>query len=120
MVININPVSKPRQTRSDIWKKRSVVMRYRKFADDLRLACQYEEFHPSNELVMEFYLPMPKSWSQKKRKKMNGKAHKQTPDIDNLAKSVMDSLMKNDACVHYLKAKKFWSEEGRIVLKNRQ
>ncbi len=50
---------------------------------------------------------------------MNGKAHKQTPDIDNLAKSVMDSLMKNDSCVHYIKCKKFWAETGKLRLENK-
>ena len=121
MQIDIVPVAKPRSTRRDKWLSppRPCIQKYRKFADDLRLACLYEEFVPGDELVMEFHLPMPKSWSKKKREKMNGKAHKQTPDIDNLAKSVMDSLMKNDSCVHYIKCKKFWAETGSLKLENK-
>ena len=45
--------------------------------------------------------------------------HRQRPDSDNLAKGVMDSLLPEDCKVWHLEAKKFWSVEGRIVLKNR-
>ena len=118
--IDMVPMSKPRQTRSDVWRKRHVILRWRAWADEIRLACQYEEFIPGNELVMEFYIPMPQSWSQKKRAKFVGEPHTQNRlDIDNLAKAVMDALIKDDGCVHYLKAKKFWSEEGMIKLGNR-
>jgi len=34
----ITPVPKPRQTRSDKWKQRPCVMRYRAFADEVRAA----------------------------------------------------------------------------------
>ena len=118
--IDMVPMSKPRQTRSDVWRKRPVVLRWRAWADEIRLACQYEEFIPGNELVMEFYIPMPKSWSKKKRAEFVGEPHTQNRlDIDNLAKAVMDALIKDDGCVHYLRAEKFWSEEGKIKLGNR-
>lgn len=118
--IHMSPLSKPRQTRSDVWRKRPVVLKWRAWADEIRLACRYEEFVPSDELVMEFYIPMPKSWSKKKRAEFVGKPHTQNRlDIDNLCKAVMDALIKKDGCVHYLKAKKFWSEEGMIKLGNK-
>ena len=34
---------------------------------------------------------MPKSWSLKKKKAMNGKPHRQTADIDNLLKALIDA-----------------------------
>ena len=119
--IDMVPMSKPRQTRSDVWKKRPVILKWRAWADEIRLACQYEEFIPGNELVMEFYLPMPKSWSKKKRAELLGKPHEMATrnDLDNLIKAVMDALIKDDGCVHYLKAKKFWAEKGMIKLDNR-
>ena len=119
--IDMVPMSKPRQTRSDVWKKRPVVLKWRAWADEIRLACQYEEFIPGNELVMEFYLPMPKSWSKKKKAELLGKPHKMATrnDLDNLIKAVMDALIKDDGCVHYLKAKKFWSDKGMIKLANK-
>jgi Holliday junction resolvase RusA-like endonuclease len=118
--IDMVPMSKPRQTRSDVWRKRPVVLRWRAWADEIRLACAYEEFVPGNELVMEFYIPMPQSWSKKKKAEFVGEPHTQNRlDIDNLAKAVMDALIKDDGCVHYLRAEKFWSEEGKIKLGNR-
>ena len=120
ITIHIDPLSKPRQTRSDVWRKRPVVLKWRAWADEIRLACAYEEFIPGNELIMEFHIPMPKSWSKKKRAAFLGGPHTQNRlDIDNLVKAVMDALIKDDGCVHYLKAKKFWSEEGMIKLDNR-
>lgn len=68
---------------------------------------------------MEFHIPMPQSWSKKKKARMVDTPHRQRPDSDNLAKGVMDSLLPEDCKVWHLEAKKFWSVEGRIVLKNR-
>ena len=121
ITIHMSPMSKPRQVRSDVWKKRPVVLKWRKWADEIRLACRYENFVPSNELMMEFYLPMPKSWSKKKKAEFVGKPHMQKTrnDLDNLIKAVMDALIKDDGCVHYLKASKFWAEEGMIKLGNK-
>ena len=55
MLIDIVPVAKPRSTRRDKWLSppRPCIQKYRKFADDLRLACLYEEFVPGDELIME-------------------------------------------------------------------
>ena len=36
MSINIQPVAKPRMTRSDRWKKRPVVLKYWQFKDALK------------------------------------------------------------------------------------
>ena len=98
-----------------------MVLKWRAWADEIRLACAYEEFVPGNELVMEFYIPIPKSWSKKKKAEHLGKPHRMATrnDLDNLIKAVMDALIKDDGCVHYLKAEKFWSEEGKIKLGNR-
>ena len=121
VVIDMDPMSKPRQTRSDKWPPvRPVVARWRAWADEIRLACKKEKFVPENELIMEFHIPMPKSWSKKKRELFVGKPHTQNRlDIDNLAKAVMDALIKDDGCVHYLEAKKLWSVEGKIKLENK-
>lgn len=119
MEIITDPVSCPRQNRSDRWKKRPVVLRYRAYSDTLRQACLNEDFVLGEAIYMEFHIPIPKSWSKKKKAKMVGTSHKSRPDTDNLAKGVMDSLLPEDCKVWHLEAKKFWSEEGRIVLKNR-
>jgi Holliday junction resolvase RusA-like endonuclease len=68
---------------------------------------------------MEFYFPMPKSWSQKKKDKMVGEPHKQRPDTDNVVKGIQDSLLPEDCKVWHIEAKKFWSVEGAIVIENK-
>ena len=120
MEININPVSAPRQNRSDRWRKRPIVLRYRAYSDALRQACLKEKFVLGEAIYMEFHFPMAKSWSQKKRDKMLGTPHRQRPDTDNVVKGIQDSLLPEDCKVWHIEAKKFWSEEGRIVLKNRE
>ena len=61
---------------------------------------------------------MPKSWSKKKRIDMVGESHAQKPDLDNMIKSVGDCLKKDDQTINEIIAKKFWSEESILVLKN--
>jgi len=119
MEINIDPVSAPRQNRSDRWRKRPVVLRYRAYSDALRQACLKAGFLLGEAIYIEFHIPMPKSWSKKKKARMVDTPHQQRPDTDNLAKGIMDSLLPEDCKVWHIEAKKFWSVEGRIVLKNR-
>lgn len=77
----ITPVGKPRMTRADKWKQRPPVMRYRMFCDEARL---HGIRVPENGAHITFVLPMPKSWSKKKRAAMDGQPHQQKPDLDNL------------------------------------
>jgi len=120
---DVIPVPKPRQTRSDVWKKRPIVMRYRQFADDLREDCRKKGFVPSGWLVIVFHLPMPKSWSKKKKEGMLNMSHCSKPDLDNLVKSCVDALFagipdRDDACVHTINARKVWSTSGGMFLRN--
>ena len=119
MIIPINPVAKPRQTRADVWKKRPVVVRYRKFADELRAFVKKNNFQASEELILEFHLEMPKSWSKKKRAEMEWKPHRQRPDIDNLTKAVLDALYAEDCVVWSLSIVKQWNSSGFIKLENK-
>jgi Holliday junction resolvase RusA-like endonuclease len=43
-------------------------------------------------LSAQFDIPMPKSWSKKKRALMAGTPHTSKPDLDNLLKTVKDAL----------------------------
>jgi Holliday junction resolvase RusA-like endonuclease len=109
----IKAVPKPRQTRSDKWKVRPCVARYRAFADELRL-----KFGKVPEGVVafhaQFWIAMPKSWSKKKKQDMGGKAHRQCPDWDNLVKSCQDALFAEDSGISAGSGEKFWAEEDRI------
>ena len=108
MIYNITPVPKPRQTRSDKWKKRPCVVRYRAFADECRLKGVTVE----NGDSIKFFMPMPKSWSKKKKIEFKGKPHTQKPDLDNLLKALMDAVLKEDSIIHKLGSiEKVWSDE---------
>jgi Holliday junction resolvase RusA-like endonuclease len=117
---NVDPIAKPRMTQRDKWKNRPIVNRYNTYKDILRLQANSQglETIPSVIESLFFYVPMPKSWSKKKKAAMVGRIHEQTPDIDNLLKGFMDTLCREDKHVAYFKngLGKFWSEEGAIIL----
>ena len=113
--IKIIPVSKPRMTRADTWKKRPCVLRYWAYKDELNEKIKDIDIELDDELYLEFYISMPKSWSKKKRIEYFNKPHKQKPDIDNLVKGVMDAIFKEDYHVHTIYAKKIWSNIPSIT-----
>jgi Holliday junction resolvase RusA-like endonuclease len=113
---NLKPVPKPRMTRADRWKKRPIVLKYWDFCNELNRQAIKLEYIPGDRVGLIFYIPMPKSWSKKKREQMLGKPHKQRPDIDNLAKAFLDALLKEDSHVYSLSAEKYWSNEGSILV----
>lgn len=111
----ITPVPKPRQTQRDKWLNppRPEVARYRAFADEVR----GEGVKFSNGNSITFGLPMPKSWSKKKRAEQDGKPHTQVPDADNLEKALFDAIFKDDSHIwHIGEVKKLWSVEGYIII----
>lgn len=122
MIVKINPMGKPRMTQRDRWKQRPVVLRYHEFCDRLRLAVFGDSTGKGligpEELYLEFYVPMPKSWSKKKRMEMEGMPHQQRPDIDNLCKAVMDALWEDDSTISFIEARKTWATEGGITLES--
>ena len=81
ITINVAPCSKPRMTRADKWKKRQCVTKFFAFRDAIKLSSIHNIALESFDI--EFYIQMPKSWSKKKKAKMNGEPHKQRPDLDN-------------------------------------
>lgn len=111
----ITPVPKPRQTRSDVWRKRPCVMRYRAFADEVRRQGIAINSHGD---YITFVLPMPKSWSQKKKYSMLGQPHQVRGDIDNYAKALFDSIFKDDSHIWDIRLKKIWGVSGMILIEN--
>ena len=89
-------------------------MRYRAFADECRLK---RVKLPSHGATVTFYMPMPKSWSKKKKALHNGTPHKQRPDLDNYIKAWCDSVFEEDSVVWRFKASKLWTDGiGHIKL----
>ena len=119
LALTIDPVAKPRMTRSDRWKKRPCVMRYRVYSNRLREAALLQKYVPANELIMQFHIKMPVSWSKKKKEKMRGKPMQSRPDIDNLQKSILDSLFPDeDSAIWKVCASKRWADVGSVTIKN--
>ncbi len=108
----INPIPKPRQTRSDVWKKRPCVMRYRAFADQVRFA---KIKLPESGANVQFFIAMPDSWSEKKKAQYNNTRHQQRPDLSNLLKALEDAVHGEDSHIwHYSSVCKLWAYEGAI------
>ena len=108
----ITPMGKPRMTRRDKWAKRPVVLRYFAFRDLVKL---HNVDLPKRGAMVIFCIPMPKSWSKKKKTEMSHKPHEQTPDIDNLLKGLMDAVYKDDSGVSDITVRKIWDYEGSII-----
>jgi Holliday junction resolvase RusA-like endonuclease len=110
----IEPVGKVRMTQQDKWKKRPRVMRYRRFKDQ----CRAHRVDLREGDQVQFYLPMPPSWSKRKRAENDGMPHRQTPDIDNLLGGLMDAVFEDDKALASVgRLEKRWtSGPGRIVI----
>ncbi len=113
------PVSKPRMTRADVWKKRPCVLEYRNWADCVRVAAQEAgliEMAMNDgdvvECILTFILPIPESTKGAKREKLKGRGHNVRPDLDNLVKGVLDALFENDSSVYKIAAEKFYVQNG--------
>ncbi|HED3064976.1 TPA: RusA family crossover junction endodeoxyribonuclease [Kluyvera ascorbata] len=113
-IFNIVPLGKPRQTRADKWKKRPEVLRYRAFCDEVRLN---KVTLPESGYHVIFVLPMPPSWSKKKRAMMAGKPHQQKPDKDNLEKALLDAIFGEDSHIWDGRVTKIWGETGKIIIR---
>lgn len=64
-------------------------------------------------------MPMPNSWSEKKKAQFDGKPHQQKPDWDNLAKAFCDALCADDSYIYDVRAQKYWARTGSIEVTNR-
>lgn len=110
---SINPVAKPRMTRRDVWLKRAAVLRYRAFCDEVR----YQKISlPESGYHVTFVLPMPKSWSKRKRADMAGRPHQQKPDKDNLEKALLDAIFTDDCRIWDGRVTKVWGDVGEIIV----
>ena len=111
-------MGKPRMVRSDRYRKRPAVMRYWACKDQIVLAAKKQNFELAGQHFAWFQIQMPKSWSEKKKSAMEGKPHLQRPDLDNLEKSIYDTLLREDSGIWYTISLKTWARENRIIIKN--
>jgi len=102
----------PRLTRNNLWTKLAV--KYANWKAEVRaLGIQI----PESGAHIIFYMPMPKSWSKKKKLSYDGKPHQQVPDIDNIAKALLDGVYSSDAHIWDIRASKIWAKNGGIEIR---
>ena len=121
LVWDIDPIPKPRMTQRDKWLKpmRKPVRQYFFYKTALISLSIKHKYVLTNPLSIIFVIVMPKSWSKKKRERMNFQPHESKPDLDNLLKGFKDALCENDSFVHtYDQIKKVWGDRGQIIIRN--
>jgi len=109
---HLTPIAKPRMTRRDRWAKRPIVQKYWEYKDTLLLLSSTWR-PPQAHYWVAFYLPMPKSWTKKRKVALAGRPHKQKPDIDNLLKGWLD-VFGEDKETWSVGSTKLWATQGRI------
>lgn len=126
-LFDIIPIGAPRMTQSDKWKtnpnhldpqkrQRKIVTQYFAFKTLLQLQSKELNFELGNALDAVYLIPMPNSWSNKKKERMNGLPCEVKPDTDNITKAIKDTLRKNDSDIWYEKAEKRWAYHGSIII----
>ena len=74
------------------WSK--VAKRYYRYRDNIkRLAMRL----PLGTAWVTFRLPLPPSWTDKRKAAMDGQPHQQKPDLDNLLKALGDAIYSDDS-----------------------
>jgi Holliday junction resolvase RusA-like endonuclease len=112
-IYNITPMSKPRMTKRDRWAKRPVVLKYFAYRD---LVKEIGVALPECNYHVIFVLPIPASWSKKKKAEHKGQPHRQRPDKDNLEKGLLDAVFEEDSVVWDGRVSKIWGETGAIIV----
>lgn len=115
---NLTPIGKPRMTQRDKWLNppREAILKYRLSKQAMEAYAMMTKFSLKDKLECVFHLPMPESWSNKKKERMALTPHQSKPDLDNILKFVMDTLLpQSDSNVHTIVAKKIWDFEGKII-----
>jgi Holliday junction resolvase RusA-like endonuclease len=126
-LFDIIPMGGVRMSQSDKWKtnpnhadplkrQRKAVTQYFVFKDALVLQANQMGFTLGKTLDAVYFLPMPDSWSNAKKQRMNGMPCEVKPDTDNITKGVKDALRKNDSDIWYEKAEKRWAYKGSILI----
>jgi len=126
-LFDIIPMGAVRMTQSDKWKtnpnhpdpkkrQRKAVSEYFAFKTLLTVQAKQMNFELGQVFDALFLIPMPDSWSAKKKERMNGMPCEVKPDIDNCIKGFFDALRKNDSDIWYQKTEKRWAYKGSIIV----
>jgi Holliday junction resolvase RusA-like endonuclease len=126
-LFDVIPIGAPRLTQSDKWKtnpnhpdlnkrQRKAVTQYFAFKNAILFQAKQLKFELGKTLDALYLIPMPHSWSEKKKQRMNGMPCEVKPDTDNITKAIKDTLRKNDSDIWFEKAEKRWAYNGSIII----
>lgn len=123
-VLNITPQTHVRATKGDSvffriprdklrpagLKRLLRLEKYNQYKIDLLAECKRVGFTiPPEGACITFFVPLPKSWSKKKRRQFHGTLHQSKPDLSNLLKSFEDAICTEDKYIaHYSGLGKRW------------
>ena len=123
ITLNITPQSHLRSTRGDSiffripreklrpagLARLKRIERYNEYKVELLAEAKRKGFvlEPAG-MHITFWIPCPKSWSQKKKTAHHGMLHQSKPDIDNLAKAFFDSIVVEDKFIANVTLTKRW------------
>lgn len=109
-IVKIAPMGAVRMNRSVAWKPTEAALRYRVYKEKLKAAVGAQPV--PDEVNWVAYLPMPESWSKKKKAARTGKPHRQRYDRDNIDKGICDALFPEDCAIWSGSQRKFWCQQG--------
>ena len=73
-------------------------------------------FELKNNMEAVFLIPLPDSWSKKKKERMKRMPCKVRPDADNILKGFVDALKDEDGCIWKMNVSKYWADRGSIII----
>lgn len=118
--LDIAPMPAPRLNRYSRFhpKKQRLQQRYERWKADVRKLALVAGWRPTEELHVIFVIPMPISWSAKKKREMTTQPHQRRKEGDrnNLMKALEDALYEEDSYVWKSSEEKRWGYDGKILI----
>lgn len=88
-----NGTEKMLRSKPNFVRTRKYLLKYLEYKDALKAHGEKVGFiMPQDAFFMWFFMPMPKTWTKKKKLAMAFKLHKNKKDTDNLSKAIKDAL----------------------------
>lgn len=83
--------------------------KYNKYKLAVELIAKSKKFiFPPQGAIVRFYVPCPRSWSKKKKKRYHGTIHQAKPDLSNFYKALEDGLLSEDKHIAHVQISKHW------------
>jgi len=97
-----------------LYKRRLQLEKYNKYKEELKQEAQRIGFEmPHCNTWIKFFMPMPASWSKKKKARMNFEPKQSMPDLSNLIKAMEDSLLAQDNIIWDYRVSKYWYDSTK-------